>query len=291
MDIANSFPITAAYEDKDNFETVEDKGKDDPENEKPTKGGKLMGPGSYITVPPPLAGEVDIMGNVVKLISPDINTLDFHVGEDDRLRLKIFQTVVGSGGEPKNDVAKNEKQVMSSFESQTAALRRVAYNFEQIQKFADKCKIDIIYGVDSVTDITIDYGTKFFLKTVADLSEELAITTNDALKDSILNEINETKFKNDVRGLTRMKIIREIDPIPDKTIDEAILIYQQGGLSTRDFVIKTYLMNFIRRFEREQAPLVDFAQQKNYDLKIQSILEEIYKYADEKITEDQKPEP
>ena len=77
--------------------------------------------------------------------------------------------------------------------------------------------------------------------------------------------------------------------VADKTIDEAMLIYQQGGLSTRDFVIKSYLMSFVRRFEREQAPLVDFASKRNYDEKIKSILEEIYKYADEKMAEDSAP--
>jgi hypothetical protein len=294
MDIANSFPIVAAYRQQDDFQGGPDQDGTVSEGKKPKMGGNLMGPGTILTVDPPLSGEPDAMSNPIKLINPDISTLEFHVTESDRLRQRIFQSIVGSGGEPKNDVAKNEKQVMSSFETQTAALRRVAHNFEQIHKFADKCKIDIMYGPNAIEDITVSYGQKFFLKTVSDLTVELSESkkngSHSSVVDSIIDEINETKFKDDTRGMSRMKIIRDLDPLPEKTIDEAILIYDKGGLSTRDFVIKSYLMNFIRRFEREQAPLVDFASKRSYDIKISSIFDELKKYADEKMAEDMPEE-
>ena len=297
MDIANSFPITVAYKPQQNFEgSDEEVNRGKPEDERNRKGGNLMGPGSFLTVDPPLAGEPDPMSNPVALINPDVGTLEFHVTESVRLRLKIFQAVVGSGGEPKNDEAKNEKQIMSSFEEQTAVLRRLAYNFEEIQRFADKCKIDVIYGVGKVKDIVIDYGQKFFLKTVADLTQELSDSkTNGShavIIDSIIDEINETKFKNDQKGMNRMRIIRDLDPLPEQTLDESIKIVNMGGITRVDFIIKSHLMNFVRRFEREQqVPLVDFASKRSYDLKISSILDEFKKYAQEMIDSEPEEEP
>lgn len=62
-----------------------------------------------------------------------------------------------------------------------------------------------------------------------------------------------------------------------------------GGITRVDFIIKSHLMNFVRRFEREQqVPLVDFASKRSYDLKISSILDEFKKYAQEMI--DSEPE-
>jgi len=289
MEIANSYPITAAYRKQQNFigsEFESDRGRS--KEQQKTAGGALAGPGSYLEVDPPLQGESDLMADPVKLISPDVETLEFH---EDSIQLKeqnIFYKTVGIDGEQKNDMAKNEKQVMASFESQTSVLEKIARNFEIIQEFADRTKINLRYGPAVLQDISIDYGSKFFLKTEDDYIEQLKEVKDKgghtAVVSAIMDETLEAKYRNDKNGLTRAKIIQELDPLPDKSQEEAEAILDKRGITIEQFIIKSQLLNFVKRFEREQASLVVFASARNYKDKIDLIYDEFIKYAKE-ITE------
>lgn len=289
MEIANSYPITAAYRKQQNFidsQFESDRGRS--KEQQKTAGGALAGPGSYLEIDPPLQGESDLMADPVKLISPDVETLEFH---EDSLQLKeqnIFYKTVGIDGEQKNDMAKNEKQVMASFESQSSILEKIAKNFEIIQEFADKTKINLRYGPAVLQDISVDYGSKFFLKTEDDYIEQLKEVKDKGghtvVVSAIMDETLEAKYRNDKNGLTRAKIIQELDPLPDKTQEEAEAILDKRGITIEQFIIKSQLLNFVKRFEREQASLVVFASARDYKDKIDLIYDEFIKYAKE-ITE------
>lgn len=285
MEIANSYPILAAYEQADDFrESKQEENRGRPEEERRPEGGNLLGPGSILTIRPPLAGEPDAMANPLKFISPDVATLQYHV---DHLALKrddIFYSVVGKDEQTTKE-AVNEKQVMASFESQTAILLKIAKNFKMIQEFAEKCKADIRYGVGQLVEISIDYGTKFFLKSAADLIEDLNTAKQNgshaSVISAIMGEIIEAKYRNDKSGLTRAQIIQELDPLPDKTQDEAEKIFTKGAITKEQYIIKCNLMSFVKRFEREQAPLTEFASKRPYAVKIALIMDEFLKYVQE----------
>lgn len=285
MEIGNSYPITVAIRPQQNYlgsNHEDDRGT--PEAERKTLGGDLAGPGSFLEVDPPLQGEYDPMANPVKLITPDVTNLEYHDGAVMAKRDAIFYSVVGKGEEQTKE-AINEKQVMASFESQTSILRKIARNFEIIQKFADMVKIDIRYGKDATENISIDYGSKFFMKTTGDLIEELKTAkengSHSAVTSSIMDEIVETKYRNDKHGLTRAQIIQELDPLPDKTQEEAEKILDKKGITLEQYIIKSQLINFVKRFEREQSSLVEFGSAIDYGKKIESIYEEFERYADE----------
>jgi hypothetical protein len=290
MDIANSFPILVKYESDNDYQDLT-RENDKAKNPNQPIAKKLIGPGSVLEVPHPLEGQPDLMANPVKWITPDIASLEFHVTEDERLTDYIYKTSVGIDGEQNNDQAKNEKQVDASFENQTMILNRLADNFEKIQTFADEVLIKIRYGNDSIEDISIDYGTKFFLRTITDLvSEKDAVTGDDILLDAISQEMIETKFRNDTSGKIRADVIRDIDPLPgivgmnrigDSPIDEAIKIYQAGGIDINAFIIKCNLMNFVRRFEREQLSIAQFMKKGDYNERVNLIKQEFVKYAAE----------
>ena len=289
MEIANSYPILATYSAADDYQDSRQEGdRGTKKEDRDTDGGAFIGPGSIVTSPPPLAGEPDTMQHPAQYINPDVTTLEFHVGDLTLKRDNIFYSVVGAGGEQTNDAAKNEKQVMASFESRTAILLNIAKNFQLIHTFADKCKIELRYGKNTLKGISIDYGTKFFLKTSADLIEELNTAKENGSHASvivaIMDEVIESKYRNDTSGLSRAKIIQELDPLPDKTQDESLTIFEKGGITKAQYVIKSQLLNFVNRFEREQASLIEFGSQIDFKLKIQSIYEELEKYAQEVIT-------
>lgn len=294
MDMANAYPITAAYETDNDYQDVTPTDKDGrPVPQQPAK-NSFIGPGTLWTVRPPIQGEPDAMSNPVKLISPDIATLQHHTDNLDALAVEIFRKVTGYGGEPENNQAKNEKQIMSGFESQMIVLQKIASNFEKIQAFAEKVKIMMRYGVDAIEDIAIDYGSRFFLISVDDLTEEIKTGKESGLDEGMIealtDELLETKFRNDKGSLMRARILRDIDPLPDKSIPEAIEIKNAGGIDEINFVIKVNKINFAKRFDREQMPLQFFAENKSYDQKINLIKEEFLKYASEINSGQQRPE-
>ena len=286
MELGNSYPITVAIKQTNDYESNNNENnRGRSEEQRETLGGNLIGPGSFFEADPPLQDEYDPMANPVRLISPDVTNLKYH---DESLKAKqdrIFYSVVGKDGEATKE-AINEKQVEASFESQTTNLLKIAHNFELIQTFADKCKIDLRYGPDELKSISIDYGTKFFLKSANDIISDLDTAkkngSHSSVIDVIMNKVIEAEYRNDKNGYTRAKIIQELDPLPDKTQDEAMAIYKEDGISKEQFIIKCQLLNFVRRFEREQrVSLTDFASARPYDEKIRNIYDEFILYANE----------
>ena len=271
MDIANSFPILVTYDtDDDSEDLTREKNIGRTGGNKETSGGSLIGSGSIIKVPAPRDNEPDLMNNPVKYINPDVDTLKFHVEETSRLWDQIYLTVVGADGEQKNDMAKNEKQVLASFESQGQILRNIAENFEIIIAFAEKTLIALKYGIE--TEPSIDLGSKFFLKTTGDLVEEMEeVKSNDILHDALNTELLDIKFRNDKMGRTRANIILDLDPLPGRTMEQAKEILDSDGITVKIYRVKANLMSFIRRFEREQLPLEQFIREGDYNKKINLI--------------------
>lgn len=288
MDMSNAYPIVAAYEQSDDFENDRRDNDQGRTHEQKANTNYNMGPGTYWGVRPPLQGEPDLMSNPVKLISPDVATLEFHVTEEERLSSNILKRVVGVDSEA-TKMAQNEKQVMSGFESRTSVLRRIAHNFERIQTFADTTLFTLRYGKNP--DISVDMGSRYFLRTTDDLIADLADAkekgAHDAVVDMLSNEVIETKFRNDKSGYERAMIVRALDPLPDKSVKDAIEIYKEGGIDKVNFVIKCNLTAFVHRFERDFAPLNVFAPDNS---KIDLIKEQLKVYANEYDTSKQRPE-
>lgn len=286
LDLANAYPTIISYEAKGDYE---DEAITDNEQRKVNKkpaGHWLMGAGSFITLPAPRDGETDMMVNPMKIISPDVETLEWHVNEETRLVNKIFKAVVGSDNEIKNDTAKNEMQIESSFESQESVLLRVKKNFEIINTFADVTLAKLRYG-DRFIGAEIDYGHNFFLKDVGELQNELKQAkesgAGDAIVDSIHENILNTKYRNDAHSRSRAEIISNLDPLPNVTQPEANEILKNGGIDKINFIIKSNLISFVRRFERENTNIVQFGSLTNYNKKIEQIIDSFKEYAGEMI--------
>jgi len=76
-------------------------------------------------------------------------------------------------------------------------------------------------------------------------------------------------------------IIRDLDPMPEKSMDEVIKVFDKGGIDKTAFIIKSNLLNFVRRFEREEGNLIQFGQNITYRAKLESINKAFKIYANE----------
>ena len=288
MDVANGFPITITYNVDDDYEDDNiTTNEQHPDGKKPS-GADMVGAGSHLEVTTPrLAEDHDPMQyGPVKVVSPDTDSLTWHVKEEIRLVDKIFKAVVGTDQEVKNEMPKNEMQVDAAFESQKSVLFRVKKNFEIIHKFADSTICRLRYG-ERFIDCDIDYGTNFFLKDVNDLQEELQLAKDSGASDAILESISDniihTKYRDDDKSITRANIINDLDPMPNRTLKEAMELFKEGGIDKINFIIKSNLISFVKRFERENTSIVNFGSLVNYNRKIEQILEALKMYADEMI--------
>lgn len=296
MDIANGFPITVTYEEDDDYQDDDIIDNEQRIDGKKPDGADLVGAGSHVKAPAPRTTEEhDAMQyGPIKIIAPPVESLRWHVEEEQRLIDKIFKAVVGVDQESRNDAAKNEKQIDSAFESQLSVLFRVKRNFEIIHKFADATICKLRYG-DRFIDCDIDYGTNFFLKDVDDLQEELKEARESGAGAAIIEAINDniirTKYRDDKNSIIRADIINELDPLPNYSIKDAIEIYKNGGISKINFIIKANLNNFVKRFERDNIDIVKFGSLGTFSRKIEEIRKKFIEYAKEQIDETISREP
>lgn len=103
--------------------------------------------------------------------------------------------------------------------------------------------------------------------------------------DMMHNQILETEYRNDPTQLRRMKILAELEPYRHLSRTEVSELFDKRLISEQDLRIKLNFPNFVRRFERENTNILDFGSEIPFDTKINKIMAEFRKYADELATD------
>ena len=68
--------------------------------------------------------------------------------------------------------------------------------------------------------------------------------------------------------------------MPNRTLKEAMELFKEGGIDKINFIIKSNLISFVKRFERENTSVVNFGSLVNYNSKIEQILGAFKVYAE-----------
>ena len=131
----------------------------------------------------------------------------------------------------------------------------------------------------------IDYGTEFFLYSPDELRERYKAAREAGVSESELdmlnNQILETEYRNDPVQLRRMRLLAELEPFRHLSRQEVAELHEKNLVSDTDLRIKLNFPNFVRRFERENTNVLDFGTEIPYQRKIETIMAEFRKYADE----------
>ena len=260
---------------------------------------RLTGAGSYIEVPPPGPhNDGADMRDPAGVVTIDRPSLDYNVEEVARQRLAIYRQCVGFGGDPINDQAINEKQVMASFEGRAQRLREIAKNFEIAQKWADSTAAALRYG-PAFQECAISYGTEFYLysadEVLAMYQEAKAAGLDDVVLDMLQEQFWATKYRNNPEMQQRVNILLHLEPLRHISKAEAREMYAAGQIEWEDFYTKVNFSSLIMRFERENTDVLSFGSLLSFDAKINSIRETIMSYVTENetdsSTEDRESEP
>ena len=278
-DMANAYPIIYEYEsDEEDSEIGADDKPTSREGDIKNSGSSLVGAGSHKELPMPTTkDEHDPMGKPIHTERVDVEGLDYNTREQDRLEKNIFMSAVGFGGESSNDSAKNEKQIQSGFESRESTLLYIATNFAEAEAWANDMVCKIRYE-DAYVGNFIYGGSKFFLRSEYDLGVQLKETESDVIRESLNEQLVELRFKKDDTQKMRGRILIDIDPFAYRSNAEIISLYEKGLVSEEDFLLKEKLFTFVKRFEREYAPLTEFEAEKPYNSRIENIIKILKSY-------------
>jgi len=241
---------------------------------------KLFGAGSFIEVPTPIEGQPDL-SNPVRITTIDRASLDYNVTEYERLRQEIITAVVGVDNEIINDQAVNQLQVEANYESKSAVINRIKKGFEEAQQFVDSTCCRLRYGSDFVS-ASINHGTEFFTLTAAALTEQYKKAKEAGLSEAELEnlrtQITETETRNNPLQMQRMVILNELEPMNNLARTEAMNLYEKGLISQEELMIKLNFPALVRRFEREQINIIEFASERDFKQKIELITSKFKEY-------------
>ena len=251
---------------------------------------RIVGAGSFVEIPVPNADENQPdLRNPVQLLTVDRGALDYNVDEQKRLREEIITAVVGQEEIITNRDAFNEQQVQANFENVTTVLRRVTKGFEAAMEWVDSTICRLRYGQYFIS-AKISLGTEFYLYSADELRKQYETARDAGAPESELdmmqNRILETEYRNDPMQLRRMLLLAELEPYRHLSRKEVGELFKDRLVNEQDLRIKLNFPTFVRRFERENTNILDFGNAIPFQKKIETIMAEFRKYADE-----MQPEP
>ena len=211
-------------------------------------------PGTIVSRRPPKEGETDIP-TPLEIITPDTAILEHLTNDIEYRENKIYQNTVGSPQQAEgNNQAKNEKQVNSQYEGQLDVILEIKKNFEALEEWIYKTIALMRYENEEVI-ININYGTRFFLKSVDELEQELKtakeIGSSEGFILSLIEEVIDTKYKNSPSEAKKQKILLALDPFPSMSImDIAELIKAGVTIDSTDLTLKANFGSLIGELER-----------------------------------------
>jgi hypothetical protein len=221
--------------------------------------------------------------NPVQILSIDKNSLDFNVDELRRQKENRINSVCGTD-EILTKEAVNDSQVKAVFTSQNRILNQIKKGFESAQKWVDDTICRLRYGDDFLSS-SISYGTDFFLDTEDKLraryqtAKENGATLSEL--SALQNKIIETEYKTNSIELERQKLLKELEPLPNLTIQEVTTLFEKGLINLTTAKMKIFFNDLISRFERENTNILDFGVLDQKNNKINTIKRTLIGYLTE----------
>jgi hypothetical protein len=220
------------------------------------------------------------------MISPETTNLEYIQDKLDNIETNIRFKTVGIDN-ILNKEAVNELQVKGSFESRENVLLKIKSNFDELYKWIVTTIAKLQSGEKTSVKVHANFGTEFYLLSELELQEKYENAKKIGLPieevDMIYEQLVATKYKGNPSKITRLEIIKLLDPLPHESVSDAIEKSGLGFITEQELFLKARLISFIDRFEMEKAPLVEFGKDLELNQRIKKIKELLNKYSDEYI--------
>lgn len=248
---------------------------------------KMMGPGTFIEVEPPQMKEEADMREPVGFVGVDVDALNFAEEKLKSLRNEIVYDTTGKSSiETQSKEALNEMDVKRQFESRLNVLLEIKKNLEVSMYYAFTNLAKLRYA-DQYVNTVVDLGTEFFLRSEEALNKDYSDTKAAGRPSYELAAKREfiylTAYHNNPDELARLNILQNIEPYQDYSLAEI----KNMGIQMVDpvgYLLKLNLYSYIKRFERENLPILQFGNALSFDKKIQTISNTLKTYVDEQLS-------
>lgn len=249
-----------------------------------------VGVGTVIKINPKKDADDDNGANVFKFISPEITGVKYLSDKLDNLEKYIELKTIGQNNLITKE-AVNEQQVKGSFQSRESVLINLKEVIEVIHIWIVETAVKAKYSGETKIISYANYGTEFYLIDAQVLQDRFKSAKEaglpDAEVDTQYRQLITTKYKDNPDEIKRMEILRLLDPLPYKTIDEALNYREKGIISPQEFILKARFLNLIDKFELENGSLVNFGKILTLSDRVNKVKTILTKYANEYINTEQ----
>ena len=101
--------------------------------------------------------------------------------------------------------------------------------------------------------------------------------------DSLQEQITASEYRNNPAKQQRISLLEELEPYKHLTRNEVVSLDRDGIVSPEELRVKLNFPAYIRRFERENADVVEFGSAIELQRKIKIISDKLYEYARESV--------
>lgn len=248
-------------------------------------GGQHIMPGSHIGIKVQKEKSQEDGSGKFRMIFPDTDKMNYVPEKLDDLEIEIRHKTIGLNNLTSNE-AMNELQVKGSFASMESVLLRTKDELDVLYKWIIKTVGRLIY-TDLRINVEANFGTEFYLISEEDLqtryekAKEIGLPMEELMM--IYIQLIETKYKGNNEKIARQKMILQLDPLPLYSNAEVIEMKEKNIIDSFDLSLKLNFLNFITKFESENAPVTEFGLNLDPWKRIEKIRETLNKYNNENI--------
>jgi hypothetical protein len=225
----------------------------------PPSGDSIMQAGTVFKVPviekEDLSIDMEAVKNFVNFHYLPVTSLMYLKDRIKDIEHSIIYTVVGGVIDGLKEGSKNESQIEESLSVLQNTLIYFADSFNYIRKLSDWDML-ILKFRNRVRDISIFYGTDFFLDTESILYANLERSKNPIERKNILLRINQNRYRGNENKLNRQTILYDLIPyISDEEFQVAV---DSQKIDDTTFQYQTRFNYWISQFEAKYGDLVAY---------------------------------
>jgi hypothetical protein len=214
--------------------------------------------GTIIEVPKILKddGSLDMnaVQNLIKTYYLPVESLNYLSTRIKEIEQSILRIVIGDYQEA-NEGAKNEMQVSKSYVSKQDKLRRMASMMSKTVSSCERVALGLIYGKDQ-TDISIFFGSDFFIETKQDIYELIKQSPNPIETKNLLIRLSSINNRFNKSRQVREKILYLLLPYAN---NNDFIVANEKDLVQRDvFELQTRFTYWIGMFEANYGNIKAF---------------------------------
>lgn len=237
---------------------------------------------------PPQQGDVPLVNpGPAGYIVPDLTSLEYLAKSCEVAEGRIEKAILGKAGilemQTKTESGEAKKADLGPL---TDRLNERGVDSITVEKAICDAMARLRYGVEHFKASALSRGRRYHF-----YDEQVVQAEYDEAKQggadagylySLLEDSLYAKFGNDPMELQRNLLKLELTPFPHLTEKEALAL---GYVGVTDLLQKTYLNNFIARFERENGSILEFGSALSHEAKMKAIQTQLTAYVNEKLNQ------